>query len=142
MTKLKLYDNSRLRDHRKCNRYFYWRHRRHLEADYPNVAANYGSCWSKAMDVAWPAVKHGIDIPTITEIAFDAFVNEWTNEYKYPCLEDMTDDQVKQFRFRHEQTAASMLPAYLERRWNFISKIEIISIEKPFAVPLSLPFRR
>jgi hypothetical protein len=136
MTKLTLYDNSRLRDHRKCNRYFYWRHRRHLTRSGPNPAADFGSCWSAAQDVIWPGVKRGLDNATLVEVGLQAFINEWTGKYNHPLLEDMNDDQVYEFKFRHEQTAAAMLQNYVERRRKFIEDIEILGIERPFAVPL------
>lgn len=133
---LHLYDNSRLSDHRRCNRYFYWRHRRHLARDKPNIPANFGSCWSKAMDIVWPAIQKGLTDSQVVELGFDAFVKEWTGTYEYPLLDQMSDDQLRDFRFRHEQTAAGMLPNYVERRRNFIEKVELLSIERPFAVPL------
>lgn len=133
---IKLYDNSRLSDHRKCNRYFYLRHRRHFAPHGEMVAANFGSCFSKALDILWPAVKQGLPDGTAIELAYDAFLNEWRSTYNFPRLDEMTDGQLATFGFRHDQTAARMLHAYLERRKNFIQSVEILSIEKPFIVPL------
>lgn len=136
----KFYDNSRLSDHKACNRYFYWRHRRHLESIKPNIPAAFGSCWGKAMDTLWPATNRqkelGITDNQIIELTFEAFCKEWQYTYGFPFLDDMTDEQVAQFTFRNEQTAAAMIPEYLDKRKNFIQTVEIVAIEQPFAVPI------
>lgn len=134
---IKLYDNSRLSDHRRCNRYFYWRHRRHLSGTAPNIPADFGSCWSKAQDVLWPELQKSTQPQKVIPLAFEAFVTEWKDTYNYPFLHEMTDEQVGEFKFRHDQTALEMLYYYIERRETFIKSVEILAIEKPFIVPLS-----
>lgn len=133
---LTLYDNTRLRDHRKCNRYFYWRHRRDFTSRGINAAADFGSIWSLAMDVVWPAILAGHDNTTVVELGMDAFVNGWKG-YNLPLLDEMTEEQTKIFSFRNEQTAAAMLQAYVELRREFISRTKLITVEEPFLVPLS-----
>lgn len=131
-------DNSRISDHRLCNRYFYWRHRRHLRKDTKNFKADYGSAWSCAMDTVWQAVdKLNLPDDQLIELGFDSFRTKWHDELGYPLCNDMTEDEVSFFSFYHEQTAGEMLYEYIPRRRKFIEHVELVATEWPFAVAIA-----
>lgn len=135
MTDLKLHDNTRLSDHRTCNRYYYFRHERHWTSVRKDAAPDFGTCWHVAQDVIWTAIKKGMDDDTILSVAYAAFEEKWT-ELGYPRLEDATEDEVDTMKFRNTETAAGMIEEYIKKRRGFIENVELIDLEKAFAVPL------
>lgn len=73
----------------------------------------------------------------IFPVAYAAFCEEWTS-LGMPEPTRMTLDQVKEFSPRTPMQAAEMILGYMEARATLIrrSEIEVIDVEKPFAVPL------
>lgn len=135
MTKLRLYDNTRLSDHDTCNRKFYLRHVQHFVPDSPGIALAFGSAWHAAMDIVWQAMRE-YDDATLVEIAYEAFLQEWVDNWSLPTMEQATDEDKDKLGNRNDKTALNMLSNYIPQRRRFISDCEIIAIEMPFAVPL------
>lgn len=135
MTKknLQLYDNTRISDHRLCNRYFYWRHRRHFTATGASPALDFGTSWHAAMDVVWPAVAKGLPNDEVVALAVEGFAKKWM-ELGY-SLEPSTDE-ADLVGFRSIETALGMLSFYVPARRNFIQSTELVQTERPFCVPL------
>jgi len=134
---LKLYDNTRISDHRMCNQYFYNRHRRHLSGEGKATFHVFGSCWHDSMDVVWKGIKElpNLSNDELQEVAYEAFTARWS-KFDLPPADNLDEDTIKRFGARIPDTAYFMLGHYIEKRRSFIESIELIAIEKPFAVPL------
>lgn len=135
---IELYDNTRVSSHRSCNRQFYWRHVRHVVGDTIEPPLVFGACWHAAMDVVWPAVKQfkNLTDEEIRDLGYQAFLDEWSSKYNLPHPDDMDEGLRARFSFRTPNTAFFMLEHYVKRRRQFIEGVEILNIEKPFAVPI------
>lgn len=134
---MELYDNTRTKDHRVCNRQFYWRHERHITMPGKDPPLVFGGCWHAAMDIVWPAIKQykSMSDEDIRDLGYQGFIDEW-DRYDLPHPDDMDEVLRDHFKFRVPNTAFFMLEHYVKRRRQFIESIELISIEKPFAVPI------
>ncbi len=131
-----LYDNTRLKDHRICPRFFYFRHRLHLTTEVAKPALAFGLGWHAAMDRVWDGVRSQLENKTIVENAMRAFLHEWVKA-GFPDWDAMTDDDFKMLAPRTPDTAYDMINHYLaHRRDSFLEGIEVLDIERPFAVPL------
>ncbi len=133
---LKLYDNTRVSSHRLCNHFFYWRHKRHLTGTGKAPPLVFGSCWHSAMDVVWKGIKDFPDLSNeqLTEVGYEAFKDEWS-KFDLPP-EPWDEDTIKMLGARTPDTAFFMLGNYIEKRRSFIESVELLAIEKPFAVPI------
>lgn len=135
MTTLRLYDNSRLSDYKRCPRYFYYRHVLGWVRDGDALALVFGSAWHKAMEVVWPAlIDKRPHAQALTE-AVDAFILEWkANGLPFP-LDYETEEQ---YSPRTPGNALEMLAVYIESRHKLLESgdLELVSVERPFAVPL------
>jgi len=87
------------------------------------------------MDVVWKGIKEGYDKETVHTLAQGVFEEEWLKAGAV-LQDEMSDDQESEYKFRHEGTAYHMLENYIERRWDFITGVEVLEVERPFAVPL------
>ncbi len=134
---MKFMDNTRVSDHRKCNRFYYFRHVRHLVPDTKAPPLVFGGCWHTAMDVVWKAISEMPELTSeeIIELGYAAFVNDWV-EQGYPHPDDFTEDDVQSLGARTPNTAFFMLTNYIQRRRAFIEGTNLIQVEKPFAVPI------
>ncbi len=130
MKQPKLYDNTRLSAHRNCNRMYYMRHILHLVPDHKAVALVFGGAWHDAMDVIWSKHKE-LTNDKLISAAFDAFMSHW----KEAGLENFSTDSYD-LKMRNPDTAVNMIINYISQRRTFLESIEVIAIEKPFAVPL------
>lgn len=133
------YDNTRISDYRRCPRYFYFRHERGWVRDTTDPAAAFGISWHSAMDSLWHDIALGTDHYDKEKIllgAYKAFCNTWAEEGMTPAG-DIGPEEFDRLRARHPGTALEMLYAYFEQREDFIkTKITLLAIERPFAVPL------
>ena len=133
----RLYDNSRVSDHSMCPRFFYWRHIRDLEPATKNVNLVFGSAWHEAMDIVWQALSKMPELKDdeIAELGYDAFLKYWIDN-GYPHPDNFTEEEEYTFRVKNPNAAYFMLMNYVPKRRRFIRDIELIEIEKPFAVPI------
>lgn len=136
--KYRLYDNTRLQDMRRCPRYYFYRHIMDWRREgSPSAALAFGGGWHAAMDVMWKLIAEGKPRDEVVEAAMTAFLHYWTVKMEMP-EEDMLDDLEKRAMLpRLPSTAFEMLWSYYEARHNAIRRMEIIEIERPFAVPLT-----
>ena len=138
MSNIELYDNTRISSHRNCPRKFYWRHVRHFTPITTRAPLVFGSCWHAAMDAVWKlgCGDNSIDNTEIARTGYAAFCYMWEIDYKLPLYEAMSPDQRDEFGFRHDETAYHMLMNYVEQRREWMRKMTLIEVEKPFAVPV------
>jgi len=140
--KLSLYDNTRILSFKTCPRKYYFEHIRHWRVDETSKPLVFGSSWHAAMDVVWDCQrlrKNGTKPKDkeIVDMAYDAFVQEWTaNSFPHP--DEMSPDNIDDFSPRTPHIAREMLFGYLEEREHIFSDMSfnVIAIEQPFAVPL------
>ena len=136
--KLRLYDNTRISDYRRCPRYFYYRHiRGWAPAGSPRAALVFGGAWHAAMDSLWSNISKGIkDKDQLVEDAYGAFVQHWTEE-GLPDPRNLSYEEQKGMLPRTPMVGMEMILSYLEKRVNLISTCEVMDIERPFIVPLT-----
>lgn len=132
---LRLYDNTRLSAFKKCPRYYYYRHVRHWEALESKTALAFGAAWHKAQEIIWPAICAGQDKRVVIEAAYAAWITEWV-EQGQPHPREINYELEKEMSPRTPSTGLEMIAAYVDERYNKIRDVEIISVEKPFVVPL------
>jgi len=135
---LKLYDNTRTSDHRMCNRYHYFRHKRHLTGEGKATFHIFGSCWHDSMDIVWKGIKElpNLSNDELREVSYEAFTARWS-KFDLPPADNLDEDTIQRFKPRLPSTAFFMLGEYIEKRRSFIESVELLAIERPFAVPLS-----
>jgi hypothetical protein len=129
-----LYDNTRLKDYRNCPRFFYFRHVRGWVGSGTRAPLAFGLAWHAAMDVVWDNI-HIDDDETLGAKAYFMWEKTWTDE-GYPSLDEMTDEDYEVIKMRNPNTALDMIRAYIDKRRSFLEGIEVLDIERPFAVPL------
>jgi len=127
------YDNTRLSAFRKCPRRYYFRHVRHWRRDGVALALVFGGCWHAAMDVVWRNAKSPMSDKELVTGAFEAFMTAWKEE-GLPTKLDV--GQEEQMAPRTPGVALDMLVAYVGLRRPFLKAVDILAIERPFAVPL------
>jgi len=134
---LRLFDNTRLQDFRRCARYYFFRHVKHWSRDSgPSAPLAFGGAWHAAMDILWASIAAGKPRDECIEDAFKAFKLFWYLA-GMPFEEEMDEDDRKFWSPRLPSTAHEMLWEYHEARQRFIRSVEILEIERPFAVPLT-----
>lgn len=134
---LRLYDNTRLSDYKRCPRYFFFRHCQGWVLDGPAKAALvFGGAWHAAMDRLWECVAARQTRDDVISAAFGAFITYWIKEGMAPPQE-IDLNLSNELMPRTPARALEMLEAYYDARQRFILDVEILEIERPFAVPLS-----
>jgi hypothetical protein len=128
------YDNTRLSDYKACPRQYFLRHVLGWTVDYGRVAAPliFGGAWHEGQDAIW---RYGnkADQPTLTALAYEAFVKYWV-ENGYP--EDLDDVDYARLNPRIPMVAKEMYWNYIEARGSLLKRCKVLAIEQPFAVPL------
>lgn len=132
---LRLYDNTRISDYRRCPRYYFFRHVRHWSPPGASIPLIFGGAWHDAMDKVWPYAKAGTDYMEVVDRAYDAFVHKWVGEgMPHPSEIDM--EMAKALSPRLPSIAKEMLYAYVHSRGKTIKEFDLLEVERPFAVPL------
>lgn len=130
------FDNTRISTFKDCNRKYYLRHVKHWRKEGTAKALAFGLSWHTAMDIIWAgANKRQHTDSQLRDMAFTAFLQTWM-EQGFPHLRDITFEEEKTLRQHHPGIALEMLDAYITQRRDFIATSEVLSIERPFAVPL------
>lgn len=134
---LRLYDNTRLSDYKRCPRFYFFRH----VMDWTSTGERrtplvFGSSWHTAMDRLWEETAARTPRNQVIDSAYGAFIKTWIKDGMPPPSEiDLSASE--QLMPRTPARALEMLEHYYEKRQNFIQQVEILAIERPFAVPLS-----
>lgn len=134
---MKYYDNTRISSFKNCPRMFYFRHIRHWrkEGNAPPLA--FGLAWHDAMDVVWGLADSNKSNNDLLKAAMTRFLDKWVEE-GFPPWDEWTPDLDAQLAPRTPGIAAEMLQEYISLRREFIAGCQILGIEYPFAVPISL----
>jgi hypothetical protein len=134
MTNLRLYDNTRMSDAKRCLRFYFYRHHMNWTTAEVRVPLVFGSAWHAAQEVIWDnAAKMGST--DLVSKAFDAFVTTWCKG-GMPHPHNIGLELEKELSPRTPGRALEMIVGYIMSRLPRIKDLEVISIEKPFAVPL------
>jgi len=129
------YDNTRISAFKKCPRYYYFRHIRHWTVDKPAIPLIFGGAWHMAMEAIWPMLCDGAKQPDIIKAGFAAFIAEWTKR-GMPHPDNMDYEMEKELAPRTPGTAFEMIMDYVANRIGKTRDLELISVERPFIVPL------
>lgn len=133
---MRLYDNTRLSEYKKCPRKYYFRHMRHwIRKGVKPAPLAFGGAWHSAMDVVWGMISQGEkDDDKVGKEAMKAFLRTWKEE-EQPWPMDI--EQEKMMAPRTPGIAAEMLVEYIRLRRNYIENTyELVSIEEPFLAPI------
>ena len=131
---LRLYDNTRLNDYRRCPRFYMYRHEFHWNPSGTRLPLIFGGGWHAAQEVIW---AHIGTIPKgeLARRAFGAFLQYWCGE-GMPAPMDIDYDLEKELSPRTPARALEMIIAYIDKRTPQAADFELVAIEKPFIVPL------
>ncbi len=138
---LKLYDNSRISDFKRCPRYFLFRHVYNLTQEGRAVPLTFGSCWHASLEVLWAqhADLYGSKEKrrAVIDASYQAFIDEWIKA-GMTSPDEMGPDEIEELGARTPMMALEMLHNYVDARQHLFtdSGFELLSIEEPFIVPL------
>lgn len=132
---LRLYDNTRLAAFKKCPRFYFYRHVMDWETQTTRAPLVFGSAWHAAMEVVWPEMIRGTPKETILRLAMAAFVENWVSE-GMPHPKEISYEMEKELSPRTPSVGMEMLAAYIDERLPKMKDLELISVERPFVVPL------
>lgn len=135
VTNLRLFDNTRLSDYKRCPRFFFFRHVLHWQPNGRKHPLVFGGAWHAGMDEIWRGVKQRLRDSTILSNAYDAFIEYWVNE-GYPHPNEMDLSSLDEYGARTPGNARDKLAGYLKKRKQFIMSCDVLEIERAFAVPL------
>ena len=139
--RVSLFDNTRISAFKVCPRYFYFAHVRHWQPEEKSPALAFGAAWHEGQDVLWRRAAETLDKKkrksVIEEIA-EAFTRSWIENGMLPP-DEMSPDDIEMLGARTPQNAIEMYYDYMDAREHIFSdpSFKVISIERPFAVPLS-----
>lgn len=129
---LRLYDNTRLSDFKRCPRLYYYRHVQHWKPQSRRLPLIFGGAWHSAMEVIWAHIGEW-DRKALSDAAFAAFLETWCAEgLPYP----LTMEDNEEFEPRTPGQALEMILGYIEQREPSAKDFTILAVEKPFIVPL------
>jgi len=121
--KIRFYDNTRVSTFRSCPRKYYYRHVRHWTAPEVEIPLIAGTAWHKGMDEIWQG--HGADKAS----------QAWAESMETAGV-NLNDPAFGLEEIRNFGTFKAMFQNYEDQRAQFLSEIELIACERPFAVPL------
>lgn len=132
-----VYDNTQVSEHRNCGRKFYFAHVRHWKPQRLEPALAFGSGWHAGQDVIWQSLSDDprADSIEVARAATSAFIEHYRDEHEFDW-DTATDDDYERYEPRTPTTAASMFFNYVEARRQFITSSKLLSVERPFLVPL------
>lgn len=131
---LRLYDNTRLNDYKRCPRFYMYRHEFHWVPKGTRLPLIFGGAWHAAQEVIW-ANAGKIPKGELAKRAFGAFLQHWCGE-GMPAPADMDYDMQQEMSPRTPGRALEMIVAYIDKRAQQFVDFEVIAVEKPFIVPL------
>lgn len=130
--KLRLYDNTRLSDYKRCPRLFFYRHIMHWKPQSSRVPLIFGGAWHSVMEVIWEGLKN-TPRDELVKAAYSAFLGTWCEEgLPYPLDFSTTEELAP----RTPGQALEMIVGYIDYRAPQANDFDVLSIEKPFIVPL------
>lgn len=132
-------DNTMVTDYKNCPRYFYLRHIRGWRGPGISMPLTFGLCWHEAMDAVWTGFQAHlagkISKDELIFIAMAKWEEKWIGE-GLPPIKDIGIQEIEKWEPRIPTTALQMLQNYVEKRYDILSRCEVIACEQPFAIPL------
>jgi len=132
---LRLYDNTRLSDFKRCPRYYMFRHELNWVVKGHSTALIFGGAWHAAQEVIWAGFASHVPPRELARSAYGAFLEYWCGN-GMPAPTDMDYEMEKELSPRTPGRALEMIVAYIDKRYSSSDDFELIAIEKPFIVPL------
>lgn len=129
------YDNTKLATDKTCSRKYYYRHVRQWRTEGIAPHLIFGLSWHNAMDVVWKYAKQVPDTRELAGAAMASFEKTWVDEGA-PAPEDMSLEQVEKWNPRLPAVGHEMLINYINERGPLLRRMQLLSIEQPFVVPL------
>ena len=133
----KYFDNTRISEFRSCPRKFYFRNVKDWTGSGFSAPLAFGSAWHDAMDAIWTDLAGGTDLEDefVVQNGYKAFVRGWVKSNgTHP--DEMGPEEIDRLGARTPFVGMEMLYEYVLKRRKFLSEIELLSVEQPFAVPL------
>ena len=127
-----LIDNSTIKSYKRCFYYGYFRHDLDWTSD-ATLAMNTGSAIHSGCDAIWAHCKDGISPRDLAEIGIQAMLIKW-EELGYSTK--LTPAEEEEMSPRTPGIIAEILLNYVNVRWDFLQRIQVLEIEQPFIVPL------
>jgi len=124
------YDNSRIKTYKKCPREFQLSHILYWAANKDAPALVFGGAYHEGMAKIFE-LKDKLPKADLLNAAMLAFDAEWEKRNG-----PTTDEGLEMWFPRIPSVAATMLSNWLDKYKHWLSKIEVLEIEEPFAVPL------
>ena len=131
---LRLYDNTRLSDYKRCPRYYFYRHIMDWRPSGTAPALAFGSGWHAAMEIVWPNIKT-MDREELVTRAYGKFLEAWCGE-GMPAPSEIDYEMEKELSPRTPGQALEMIIGYIDARKPKADEFELLSVEQPFIVPL------
>lgn len=129
-------DNTMISCFRICPRKYFFRHVKHWKGEGTALPLSFGLSWHEAMDVVWGLTnKTDKTQKEVWNFAMQAFLETWKSE-GLPI--DILPADLERYKNRHPGTAAEMLNNYISTRWTWLKGMNVLEIEKPFAVSIGL----
>ena len=91
---LRIYDNTRVSDHRTCNRKHFFRHELHLTGGGASAALSFGLAWHKAQDVIWgrigdlSKIRQMDETIALAKLAYAAWEDCWAGCQRFLAAEN------------------------------------------------------
>ena len=127
-------DNSRLSAWKTCPRVNFFHYEKNLVPIGEKLALDMGTCWHSGEDALWIAFfEKGIRGRDLSSIAIKAFNLKWA-ELGHPI--DISIGDIARYLPRTPGVAAEMFHNYVIKRTPWMETLELIAVEKPFAVPI------
>ncbi len=101
------------------------------------TALVFGSSWHEAMDSVWDTIARlrVTDKEHIVETAYAQWVKKWV-EGDMPHPDEIDSELASELMPRVPSVALDMIYGYVDKRLDMIKRVEILDIERAFAVPL------
>ncbi len=127
-------DNSRLTEWKRCPRMYFFHYHNHLVQDKLQPALDFGTCWHAAMDAVYDGFfNKGLRGAELAKLGMQAFNASWVT-LGWPLEISIADEA--EYKGRTPGTALEMLHNYVSKRTPWLETLELVAIEKSFAVPI------
>ncbi len=127
-------DNSRISEYKRCARQHFFHYEKDIIPAKIHLALNFGTCYHSAMDAIFLSFfNKKLRGSTLAREGFKAFLKEWV-KLGHPINIPLADE--KNYLPRTPMIALEILINYVKTREVWMNKLELIAVERPFAVPL------
>jgi len=126
-----LFDNTKISAFKACPRYYYFRHVRHWRRAGTMTALAAGLGWHNGMDFIWKGLQSGLSVTSL----IDGAIATWEATMREEGI-DIDAPEFALEEIRNYGTFKEMFRNYIMQRKAHIQSIELLAIERPFAVPL------